>query len=139
MALDATGDSFNVGGVQVLAGTASLSDQFAINDTIIDAVNASGLGLVRTKADNVYVDTNSYDNSDYEPSQYSTSPNLQLAVNAASSGDIVNVAAGSYYANVDIPVGVTINARDKAARSSIRPPPIRTTDRRRPISMARCS
>src|SRR5205085_254411 len=95
-AVEATGATF--GGVPAL--TATLAQQYAIVDKILDAVDVSGLGLVRTKAGNVYVTPGSF----YAPLG-TTTPNIQRGVNVASSGNTVHVEAGSY--NNDVTIGVS--------------------------------
>jgi autotransporter-associated beta strand protein len=90
--IDATGETFN----GVLASGAGTAGQFTIVDTIVDGVDVSGYGLVRTKAGNVYVTPNSF----FAPA--TTTPSVQRGVNAASANDTVNVNSGTYIDDVTI-------------------------------------
>ncbi len=111
--LDATGEYFdatyNAGAGTVtggtLASTGTLAQQFGFADKIIDAVDISGLGLVRTKLHHVYVTANSSPYLDW----FGITPSIQRGIDAASSGDTVNVAAGIYTGQlVDIDKNLTI-------------------------------
>ena len=99
--IDATGETFN----GQAASTATTTQLYAIEDTIIDAVDVSGLGLVRIKAGNVYVTPSSFDLSDG-----TTAPSIQRGIDAASSGDTINVEAGTYPGDVNVDSSVTVIA-----------------------------
>ncbi len=68
----------------------NVSDDFAIEDKILHAVDAPGLGVVRWKSGNIFVTVNSFS------APTTTTPSLQRAVDAALSGDTVHVQAGTY-------------------------------------------
>ncbi len=96
--IDATGVSF---GGQTGA-TASLPQNFAIEDKITHAVDDSSLGFVRVKAGNVFVTPNSFN------SPTTTTADIQRGINVASSGDTVNVEAGTYSDNVIVNKPLTL-------------------------------
>ena len=85
----------------VTLGAANLPQLFGIADKDVDGVDIAGAGLVRLKANNVYVTPNSF----YNPGPVSpaivdtTSPSIQRAVNVASSGDTVNIGSGPIYSD----------------------------------------
>jgi len=87
--IDATAVSF--GGVT--GATATLAQNFAIENKITDAVDDSSLGFVRIKAGNVFVTPNSFN------SPTTTAADIQRGIDVASSGDTVNVEAGTYVEN----------------------------------------
>jgi hypothetical protein len=97
--INATGETFN----GVLAGTASTAQEYVIADTIVDGVDVTGFGLVRLKTGNVYVTPNSF----FVPDGTSA-PSIQRGINAASSGDTVNVEAATYAGNVQVNKSVTL-------------------------------
>jgi uncharacterized delta-60 repeat protein len=80
--LDATGVSFDT------YSRSSLSDMYAVEDKITDYLDDSTLGYVKLNAGNVFV------------TQMSDS--VQRGINIASSGDTVNVQAGTYIENLNI-------------------------------------
>jgi hypothetical protein len=88
--IDATGASFD----GQTGATATLAQNFAIEDRITHALDDATLGFVRVKAGNVFV----------TPS----SGSIQRGVNVASSGDTVNVHAGTYAENVNVDKSVTL-------------------------------
>ncbi len=77
--ITATGETFNT----VLASTATPSQIFTIENTITDAIDNPSYGLVTLQTGNVFV----------TPSSPSS---LQNAINAASPGSTIYVAAGTY-------------------------------------------
>ncbi len=95
--LNATGDTFNVGplSAQVGGNSLTLPEAFAVEDKILDAIDVATWGFVRIKANNVYVTPNSF-------AALNTTPDINRGVNAAVSGDTVNVKAGTYDNNVVI-------------------------------------
>ncbi len=101
----ATSETFNT----VLASTATLAQQFTIVDTIVDGVDVPGFGLVRTKAGNVYVTTNSFSTANG-----TNAAAIQRGVNVATSGDTVNVAAGTFAGAVTINKDLTLDGADSA-------------------------
>jgi parallel beta-helix repeat protein len=103
-AVTATANTFN----GVLASAATLTQQFAISDAIVDGVDLAGRGLVRTKAGNVYVTPNSFFADGTQVNNPTTTPSIQRGVDAASTGDTVNVAAGTYSELVVVTKTVTI-------------------------------
>jgi hypothetical protein len=109
--IDATAETFN----GVLASSATLAQQFTIVDTIVDGVDVSGFGLVRTKAGNVYVTRNSF----FAP-DFTTAPSIQRGINAAAAGDTVNVQAGTYAENVIINKAVNLRGAQAGANANTR-------------------
>ena len=73
------------------AATANNSQLFDTVDRIIDSVDHSSLGLVRIKANRVYMTPESF----HTPLS-STSADVQRAIDIASPGDTVQVKAGDY-------------------------------------------
>jgi hypothetical protein len=88
--IDATGVTFD----GHTGATATLAQNFAIEDKIQHAVDDAGLGFVRVMAGNVFVTP--------------ASGSIQRGVNAASSGDTLNVEAGLYVENVTVNKPVTL-------------------------------
>jgi len=88
--IDATGATFD----GVSAFSAMTADAYAIVDKIVDGVDIPTLGLVRLKANQVYVTAASF------LAPFTTTPNIQRAVDAASSGDTVHIQAGTYTGSV---------------------------------------
>ena len=81
--INATGVSFGA------AGTInSVPEGLAVEDKIYHALDQSGLGFIRVMAGEVFVTQ--------------ASGSIQRGVNAAISGDVVNVGAGSYTGQVTI-------------------------------------
>jgi hypothetical protein len=101
--INATADTFN----GVLASGATLAQQFVIVDSIVDGVDASGAGLVRTKAGSVFVTVNSFDNS-VSFATPSTTPKIQRGVDATDNGDTIYVQAGTFADNVVVNKSVEI-------------------------------
>ncbi len=105
----------------VTLSAATLSDLYKIEDKIVDAVDVSGYGLVRLKANNVYVTPSSF-----FAAGGTTTPSIQRGVDAATAGDTVNVEAGTYGAPapggdtaLNIDKGVIVQATDGAANTII--------------------
>ncbi len=72
----------------VTGAGSGLAGNFTIEDKITHAVDNGTLGFVRVTANQLYVTP--------------TSANIQLGINAAASGDTVNVEAGTYIASQHI-------------------------------------
>ncbi|HEY1192265.1 MAG TPA: right-handed parallel beta-helix repeat-containing protein [Gemmata sp.] len=96
-----------------LDGSTTSADLFAIADKVLDKVDAPGNGLVRLRAGNVYVTTNSF----FAPD--TTAPSIQRAVDAASVGDTVTVADGTYTENVTIGKNLTLVSANGRAATTI--------------------
>ncbi len=82
--------------------TATLAQNFAIEDKIVHKVDNGALGFVLVKSANDFVTVNSY------ASPYTTG-SVQRGVDAASNGFTVNVDAGTYNENVVVNKGVTLS------------------------------
>ncbi|MBK8490832.1 MAG: right-handed parallel beta-helix repeat-containing protein [Saprospirales bacterium] len=96
--LDGTAVSFdgNTG------ATATLAQNFAIEDKIVHKIDDGALGYVSVKANHDFVTVNSFINP------ATTIASIQRGVDAASNGYTVNVAAGTYTDNVIINKEVSI-------------------------------
>ena len=127
VSIDATGEYFDAAydpGTGVTGGTlaasGTLSQQYGFADRIVDGVDAPGLGLVRTEAANVYVTPNSY-----SADAGTSSPDIQRGIDAATggtlttTGDIVNVQAGTYAGNVSVGKALTLQSTDGSAATTI--------------------
>lgn|GEM_PF-3432479 len=84
--INGTGSEFGA----LLGSGATISQNYAISDKIVDAVDDASLGFVRVKAGAVFVTPNSF------VSPNTTTPSVQRAIDAATTGDTVHVQAGSY-------------------------------------------
>jgi hypothetical protein len=88
--------------------TMTLSDLFTTEDKIDHKIDLATLGLVTVKALNDYVTVHSF----VSPN---STPLIQRAIDAASTGWTVNVAAGNYYeSNISVNKAVTISGQDLA-------------------------
>jgi hypothetical protein len=81
----------------------TLADNFIIANQVYDAVDYTGLGLVRTVPDNIYVTA--------------LSGSIQRGVDAATVGDTVNVSAGTYSGSVNL--GKSIKLVGEAVATTI--------------------
>jgi hypothetical protein len=95
----AVGSTFH--GITLNAGT-SLADLFAIEDRIRHKVDLATYGFVRVRADQVFVTPSSF------VSPTTTAPSIQRAVDAATAGDTIHVAAGTYDGTVTVGKSLTI-------------------------------
>ena len=95
--LDATGTTFD----GQTGATASLAQNFAIEDKIVHKIDNSALGFVLVKANNDFVTANSF-------STPNTTPSIQRGVDAASAGFTVNVGAGTFVEDVNVNKQLTL-------------------------------
>ncbi len=89
--INGTGVSFD----GLTGATATLAQNYAIEDKIIHAIDDGTVGFVRVKAGNVFVTPNSF-------TPATLTPNIQRAVNAAVAADTLHAAAGLYPNNVNV-------------------------------------
>ncbi len=82
--------------------TASLPQNFAIEDKIVHKIDDGALGFVLVKANQDFVTVNSF----IAPA--TTAPSIQRGVNAASNGFTVNVNSGTYNEQVLVNKSVTV-------------------------------
>jgi len=94
--INATGASFTG------LNASTLSDAFAIADRIFDAVDDGARGYVNFKTGEVFVTTQSYGIA-------TTAPSIQRGIEAAATGNTVNVKAGTYTRNDAVQSVVVIN------------------------------
>ncbi len=102
------------GGVQVGGAGLTVSEAYAVEDKITDAIDQSGLGFVRINAGNVYVTPNSF----LSPAADDTGA-LQRAIDVASSGDTVNVEAGTYPGLITVGKALTISGAGSGVSGSV--------------------
>jgi parallel beta-helix repeat protein len=82
--------------------SASLSQLFAIEDRIWHSVdNNTTTGLVRVKTGNLYL------------THTETGSLIQYGINAATTGDILNVAAGTYNESVNINKAIVVSGENR--------------------------
>ena len=93
----------------VTLSAATTGDLFNIEDKIVDAVDVSGYGLVRLNANNIYVTPQSF----FAPGG-TTTASIQRGVDAASSGDTVDLDAGTYVGQVVAAKNLTIHGAGQA-------------------------
>jgi len=95
----AAGSTFN--GI-TLNGSTSLADLFAIEDKIRHKVDLASTGFVRVRAGEVYVTPNSFYSTN-------TTPSIQRGIDAATAGNTINIASGTYNEDVSVTKSVTIS------------------------------
>src|SRR5262249_53431263 len=89
-----------------LDGATSVAKIYAIADRVLDKIDAPGNGLVRLRADNIYLTPNSF----FAPT--TTAASIQRGIDAAASGETVNVAAGIYTGDVNVNKSLTLNGAE---------------------------
>ena len=82
--------------------TASLAQNFAIEDKIVHKIDDPALGFVLVKANHDFVTVNSF------VAPATTTPSIQRGVNAASTGFTVNVNSGTYNEQVLVNKSLTL-------------------------------
>ena len=85
-ALNTTFDGINV-------NSATNAQLFAVADEIVDASDVDHVGLVTLKSGQSYVTPNSFFTDGIS---FTSKASIQRAISAASAGDTINVAAGTY-------------------------------------------
>ncbi|MDZ4657266.1 MAG: right-handed parallel beta-helix repeat-containing protein [Bythopirellula sp.] len=89
----------------IVGNTATPTQGFAITDKMLDAVDVSGLGLVRIVSGQVFVTQNSF----FPAPPFNTfTPSVQRGVDAATTGDTVWVNDGTYTGNVVVNKNLTL-------------------------------
>jgi parallel beta-helix repeat protein len=88
--LDATGASFGAGGM-----VDSAAEGLAVEDKLTHKLDTSALGLVRVKANELYVTSNS--------------GSIQRAIDISTNGDTVHVGAGTYAELLTIDNGISLS------------------------------
>ncbi len=119
------------GGVNASLGGTTLAQEYAIVDQISDGITYAGQGLVRLRANEVFVT---------QLAETTNAGAIQRAVNLASANDTVYVQAGHYVDNVTISQPVHLLAQVRRPQPYTRPTRtlacrILTTDR--PCAAAR--
>ena len=99
--IDATGVSFD----GQTGATATLAQNFAIEDKVVHKVDNSSLGLVRVKAGEIFVTT--------------SSGSIQRGIDAATAGDTVNVSAGTFNESVAVNKHVSLIGAGSGASDTV--------------------
>ena len=108
--IDATGGNI-VNGVDT--ASASLDEQFRIEDIVRHGLDKDGLGLVRVKAGEVFVTDPA--TAHYASAEPSTDSDIQRGVTKAVAGDVVNVEDGLYLqSNTQIGKALTLLGQSRA-------------------------
>ncbi len=120
-AIDATGASFNgfIAGAGDPTNATDLAEYYGVEDNIVDGVDIDGAGLVRLKAGYVFVSNGSTVPANL--SGFVSAATIQPGVDAATSGDTVEVQGGTYVGQVIISKDLTLLGA--AHRPSSRPLP----------------
>src|SRR5581483_7324899 len=96
--LNATAATFS--GIDPSSAATTLDQLYGIEDHVADGIDASGDGLVRIKAGNVYIAHSS--ESPIVSTEPGSAGSLQRGVDLASPGDNVQVEGGHYQGQVKI-------------------------------------
>ncbi|MFN5355655.1 MAG: T9SS type A sorting domain-containing protein, partial [Bacteroidota bacterium] len=112
----ATSATFHNASTLAALSASVIADCFTIEDQVTGAIDASGLGMVRFKANQAFVTPNSFS------SPTTTAPSIQRAVDASASGDVIYVAAGTYNNKVTVTKSLAFNGakfgQDARSRST---------------------
>jgi autotransporter-associated beta strand protein len=92
--LDASGNRFDVGAGPLLPSAMTLPQRFSLEDKITHGIDVGSLGVVRVVAAQLFVTPNSF-----FPLP-TTTPSIQRGVDAAVSGDTINIQPGTYTGGV---------------------------------------
>jgi len=111
--IELVNNSGNLNGLTALfdtktGATATLTENFTIEDKIVHKIDDGALGFVSVKLNEDFVTPASF-------TPVTLTPKVQRGVNAASAGYIVNVANGTYNEDLDINKSLTVDGESLAA------------------------
>jgi len=101
--VNATATNFKHISTGTLLSRSVSADCYQIEDQVVHKIDLSTLGFVRVKTGEVFVTPNSF------ASPYTTAPSIQRGVDAASTGDIVNVATGTYVEGTQVIINKNVS------------------------------
>ena len=89
------------------SGGTIITDNYAKEDLVIHAIDASNRGLFVWNANNLYVTENSF------VAPATTTPSIQRAIGVASNGNTVNVGEGTYAEHITINKSISLLGANK--------------------------